>query len=46
MNTLEALKVIREECKKHESCRKCPIRAEENGCMLDRSDLPANLGIL
>ena len=35
MNDLEqALKVIREECKKHKNCPTCPLRNEEDGCYI------------
>ena len=43
MELLDALRLIREECKKHESCELCPLRSKFNDdCALGESDQPAN----
>jgi hypothetical protein len=34
---LEALKVIKEECKKHDSCSTCPMSVRGDACGIDDS---------
>lgn len=41
MELLEALKVIREECKKHVNCGMCPMRTDNTECAL-RKNYPQN----
>lgn len=38
MELIEALIVIRDECKKHDNCEECPLRdSENNACSLPTS---------
>ena len=34
---LEALEIIKEECRKHQDCKTCPMRNVHNGCGVDDS---------
>lgn len=37
MELLDALKMIRDECKKHDECAKCPLRDRDDLCYLEES---------